>query len=291
MISTAELDERIFKCRKILDEDPNSQIFAALAESYRKKGDLEKAFRVCQAGLKVHPSYGSAHVVMAKINLDRGLYDWAEIEAQKAMELDGRTRTLELLLAEIYIYKGEFDRAIKLLMQLHEANPDNTQIRKLLDIARKLPEESRAQTGQAEPGEPDVEPPASDPSDAEPTGGETGTVDHRPILDQGMTIGGVKGALFVNREGLIVDARWVLKMDQARCGATIGELGNELNNSLLEASFGAVRSILVEAGDGPTFYVLCVENGQFIFVADESCNLGTLRMKVEKLIQRYQPQE
>jgi len=147
MISTAELDERIFKCRKIIEEDPNSQIFAALAESYRKKGELDKAFRVCQSGLKIHPSYGAAHVVMAKINLDRGLYDWAEIEAQKAMELDGRTRTLELLLAEIYIYKGEFDQAIKLLKQLHDADPNNAQISKLLDIARKLPEENRARTG------------------------------------------------------------------------------------------------------------------------------------------------
>ena len=86
MINAVEIDERIGKCQKILDVDPNSQIFAALAEAYRKKGELEKAFRVCQNGLRIHPSYGSAHVVMAKINLDRGLYDWAEIEANKAAE-------------------------------------------------------------------------------------------------------------------------------------------------------------------------------------------------------------
>jgi len=282
MNSTTELDERISKCRKILEEDPNSQIFAALAESYRKKGELDKAFRVCQNGLKVHPSYGSAHVVMAKINLDRGLYDWAEVEANKAMELDGRTRTVELLLAEIYIYKGEFERAVKLLSQLHQADPGNAQIERLLEIARKLPEESRAVTEPAAPAptaapgqtaaEPDLPLPLAVPQ----------------ILDEARTIPGVPGALFVNFEGLVIETRWQLDMDQARCGATIGELGNVLNESLLEGSFGAVRSILVETA-GPTFYVIREQDGVFIFVGDESCNLGTLRMRIEKLVARYQP--
>lgn len=285
MMSTTELDERIFKCRKILEEDPNSQIFAALAESHRKKGELDKAFRVCQNGLKVHPSYGSAHVVMAKINLDRGLYDWAEIEARKAMELDGRTRTLELLLAEIYIYKGEFDRAIKLLMQLHQTDPNNDQIQRLLDIARKLPEESRAIIG---PRHGDADPQTGIVALDPPTVDSDDSLNVREILDQATAVPAVKGALFVNAEGLVIDARWSLKMDQARCGATIGELGNELNQSLLEGSFGAIRSILVET-DGPTFYILRQKDGAFIFVGDESCNLGTLRMKIEKLVANYRP--
>ncbi|MFQ5499976.1 MAG: tetratricopeptide repeat protein, partial [Candidatus Zixiibacteriota bacterium] len=141
MTDLAQLDERIAKCRKILDLDPNSQIFAALAEAHRKRGDLDDAFRICQNGLRIHPSYGSAHVVMAKVNLDRGLYDWAEVEGEKAAKLDGRTRAIELLLAEIFIYKGEYPKAVALLTKLHDADPDNDQIQKLLDIAQKLPEE------------------------------------------------------------------------------------------------------------------------------------------------------
>ena len=68
MIDLDEIEDRIAKCNKLLDANPNSQIFAALAEAYRKKGELDKAFRICQGGLRIHPSYGSAHVVMAKIN-------------------------------------------------------------------------------------------------------------------------------------------------------------------------------------------------------------------------------
>ena len=139
MTAIVEIDDRIDKCQRLLETDPNSQIFAALAEAYRKKGELDKAFRVCQSGLKVHPSYASAHVVMAKINLDRGLYDWAEAEIRKAMEIEGPTRATDLLLAEVQIYRGEFDAASRLLRRLHQADPGNEHIKKLLDIAKKLP--------------------------------------------------------------------------------------------------------------------------------------------------------
>jgi tetratricopeptide (TPR) repeat protein len=139
MFSTSEIDNRISQCEKILDQDPNSQIFAALADSYRKKGEFDKAFRVCHNGLRIHKSYGAAHVVMAKINLDRGIYDFAEIEANKAIEIDGRTCRNELLLAEIYIYQGAFKKAISFLKKLSKENPENEQIVKLLKIAERIP--------------------------------------------------------------------------------------------------------------------------------------------------------
>ena len=66
MISVAELDERIERCLTILADNPHSQVFAALAEAYRRRGDLGRAFSVCKNGLKHHPDYAPAHIVMAK---------------------------------------------------------------------------------------------------------------------------------------------------------------------------------------------------------------------------------
>ena len=55
------------------------------------------------------------------------------------MEIEGATRTAELLLAEVQIYGGEFDAATRLL---NDTRPiQGTNISKLLDIARKLPAE------------------------------------------------------------------------------------------------------------------------------------------------------
>ncbi|UCD62786.1 MAG: hypothetical protein JSW34_08445 [Candidatus Zixiibacteriota bacterium] len=284
MINAVEIDDRIAKCQKILDVDPNSQIFAALAEAYRKKGELEKAFRICQNGLRVHPSYGSAHVVMAKINLDRGLYDWAEIEANKAAEIDGLTRTIELLLAEIYIYKGDFKQAVKLLRKLNQADPNNAQIKKLLEIAQKIPEEQES-LAETPPKAADEKTSQTDEVPvAEPAPDDILTA--RGIIESAVKINGVDGALLVNFEGLVIDSEWNLDMDASLCSATLGDVGNRLSQDLVKSRFGDFFTILIETL-GNTFYLVRASEGLFLFVANASANLGALRMKVDNLLESY----
>lgn len=278
MTAVVELDDRIEKCQKLLDTDPNSQIFAALAEAYRKRGELDKAFRVCQSGLKVHPSYASAHVVMAKINLDRGLYDWAEAEIRKAIEIEGATRVTELLLAEVQLYRGDFEAATRLLRKLALADPGNEHIKKLLDIARKLPvEQAKAKTtsGQA----------AMAPVEALPKPAIV-TMSAKEILEQAMSIPHLSGGLFVNNEGLVTDSEWSLQLDPTVCSATLTEVHQFLTQELVKASFGKVQTLLIETGD-PVFYLIRVARGMFVFQGTSGINLGTLRMRMASLMEKY----
>ena len=296
MITTNEIDERIEKCQKILDVDPNSQIFAALADAYRKKGDFDKAFRICQNGLKIHPSYGSAHVVMAKINLDRGLYDWAMVEAKKAADIDGKSRTIELLLSEIYIYRGEFQSAIKLLKKLQAADPYNTQINKLLDIAQKIPEEQKQLArGHANSNATGDEKTImmSGGKNSEESAKKTDIqkepeefLDASQIIERGIQIAGVDGVLLVTVEGLVLESDWTLKAEVELYGATLGDLSLLLSQELVESSFGNFSTVLIEA-TGYTYYVKRVDVGLFVFVAGEKSNLGSLRMKIDNLLGLY----
>jgi len=287
MATVSELDDRIEKCQRILDSDPNSQIFAALAEAYRKKGDLDLAFKVCKNGLKVHDDYGSAHVVMSKINLDRGQYDWAEIEAKRAADLDGRTRSVELLLSEIYIYKGEFSQAIKLLKELSSRDPENPQIQKLLEIAQKIPEEQNAYLDETIiTGGP------SGSSSVSPSGvDETETETSKPfelhdILTEALTIKGLQGAMLVSQDGLVADSEWRSPLDVNDCGAVLSEIWKMLSSELVNNSFGSVQNVLIEAAES-TFYINQNSKGIFIFVAGKKANLGTVRMKIEGLMSNY----
>ena len=56
------------KLQKKLEKEPNSLIFTQLAEEYRKEGLLQEALRVCQDGLRRHPNYWSARVVLGRIH-------------------------------------------------------------------------------------------------------------------------------------------------------------------------------------------------------------------------------
>jgi len=284
MATSSELDERIEKCQHLMEADPNSQIFAALAEAYRKKGDLDLAFRICKNGLKVHNNYGSAHVVMAKINLDRGLYDWAEIEAKRASELDGKTRTVGLLLAEIYIYKGEFKQAIKILKDLHSKDIDNPQIKKLLEIAQRIPEEqaAEAETVQVESGRievTEVARPGDSPIAIAPKG-----MDLKEVMDEALAVKGVRGALLVSNEGLVAESRWQLKSDVNECGAVMSEIWKSLSGQKLSKAFGNANNVLIESSD-LIFYLVKSYNGVLVFVAGPTTNLGTLRLKIEGLVE------
>ena len=285
MISSVEIEERISKCQKILEDDPNSQIFAALAEAYRKKGELDKAFRICQNGLKIHPSYGSAHIVMSKINLDRGLYDWAEAEANKAAKIDGMTRTIELLLSEIFIYKGEFTKAIKLLKKLNMADPNNTQIKKLLEIATRIPEEQKEMMRASQKITRPVE--ETEISDKAENDKAQEKLDTPEFIDRAIKTPGINGVLLINHEGFVIESDWALKMDAGSCGAIMSEIGNLLNQELVKSSFGNFQTILIESTQN-IYYLVKVYSGLFLFVANESANLGTLRMKIDNLLAMYQ---
>lgn len=286
MATTSELDDRIEKCQRLLDADPNSQIFAALAEAYRKKGELDLAFRICKNGLKVHNNYGSAHIVMAKINLDRGLYDWAEIEAKRASELDGRTRSIDLLLAEIYIYKGEFKLSTKILKELHSKDPDNPQIKKLLEISQKLPDEQEKFVEKSPEREDAIE-------ITEVTGSDSGAiavvmqqVDLGAIMEEAVAIKGIKGALLVSHDGLVADSRWKLKIDANECGAVLSEAWTIVSGEVLNKSFGNVGTVLIETSD-LIFYMVRNPEGVLVFAAGQAANLGTFRLKIEGLMENY----
>lgn len=84
-----------------------------------------------------------------------------------------------------------------------------------------------------------------------------------------------------------MESEWSLEMDRSTCGAALGFIGNVLDQQLTKNSFGSLRTVLIET-EKPTFYLVRVADGVFLFAANSSGNLGTLRMRIENLLVRYQ---
>ena len=138
MISVAELDERIERCLTILGDNPHSQVFAALAEAYRRRGEFGRAFSVCKRGLKYHPDYALAHIVMAKLYLHQKMTDEALSSLKRAVEIDGPTRATDLLEAELHLTTGDAAAAQVVIARLRRAQPNNPLVEDLAQQLRQL---------------------------------------------------------------------------------------------------------------------------------------------------------
>ena len=278
MADLVEIEDRISKCNKLLDANPNSQIFAALAEAYRKKGDLDQAFRICQSGLRIHPDYGSAHMVMARINVDKGMFDWAEIEARKIIDLEGNSHATDLLLAEIYINKNDIAQATKLLDELHHNDPSNKQVINLLGIAKKH-EASAA----IEINEKQVPPPKKEETIVSEKSEDT--IDSKELIDIISEISGVEGTLIVNNDGMVAESRWIDNQGSDLYGALARDIEQTIQTHMDVSVFGTYENLLIE-GENLIVNMIPLKDCLLLIKANSQINLGTLKLRMNALLEK-----
>lgn len=115
--------ETIEKYQKILSQDPGSQVFAPLADSYREMGLLEEAEKIAQEGIKRHPKFVSGLVVLAKIYRDQKLAKKALPLLQQAVQLSSENILAQTLLAEAYLALRDPKEAIRAFKKVLFLNP------------------------------------------------------------------------------------------------------------------------------------------------------------------------
>lgn len=269
MQSAAKVDERISKCEEILEKNPDSVIFAALSDAYRRKGDLAKAFHVCSRGLKSHPDYGPGHLVMAKINLERGMYSEAEKELALAVQADGKTRATELLLAQILVKKKETKDAKWILEKLKKADPENELIAQLLQEIRELEEFEK-------------------PSPERITVEERWHIEKVVNLKDGVhylkSLPGVMGALVIGEEGLVLESKIKPGMEKRQLGAVVSNITSCVKAGTSKIGFGEYTQLLVESGD-LELWITSFDQKALALCCTPEANMGALKMRVTELLE------
>ena len=268
MPKSVELDERIEKCEEILTQNPDSFIFAALSDAYRKKEELAKAFSICNKGLKLHPDYGPGHLVMAKINMERGMYAEAEKELSLAIQADGRTRTTELLLAQIFMKKGQIKDAKMILEKLKAADPENQMVK---DLLNKLKEE--ADLGRV--GFQDMM--AKERWQIEKI------VDLKDAVDYLKLLPFVLGALVVEQDGLVVQGKLNPQFNREILGAIAVTISKYAKDGMSKIGFGELEQILVEV-ENFKLWVIKFEKYRFVLCCSAEVNLGALKIRIAELL-------
>ena len=108
----------------------------AEAEGLRERGELEGALDLCVQALQLLPGYASGHIVFGEVLRDQGQLELAEREWRHALTLHAEHPRAHLRLAQLYLGRGEAERAIAELDLSLLYSPGSSEAAALLSTAQ-----------------------------------------------------------------------------------------------------------------------------------------------------------
>lgn len=286
MIESASLTERIEKCERILKENTRSQVFASLADALRSKGDLDQAFRVCRQGIRIHPEYGLGHLVMAKVNFERKMYDWAEQELNEAVKLEGESRATEQLRIEILIAKGSIAEGQAALQRLKVSGANPLLIEDLQQrLNRQLKESKRRQIEQ--PLKAGKGTTASRITTLVEESRAASPITLNQALDELMSLSYVRSVVCAHTDGTVVDHRGDPEQDVLAMAAFGVQMCRAAEGEAVVGYFGTPLQIAIETEDR-IIVLVKLSRYNVMFFCDKGFNLGSMRLKLDEIIGNLQ---
>jgi len=131
----------IERLEKKLEKEPSSIAFAQLAEEYRKVGRIDDAIKTCLEGLKYHPNYWTAYVLLAKCYFEKEEYDKARQYLEDALAGAPDNIHAISLITEVYEKLNMWDKALDKLRILQLLSPTPQTEEKIKRIEGKIKSE------------------------------------------------------------------------------------------------------------------------------------------------------
>jgi len=129
----------------LYEKDPQSKVFAPLAEAYRRMGLVDEAIDMAEKGVKRHPHFASGRVALGKCFVQKSQYDKALEQLKVAVELSPENLLAHQLLAECFARlrkPAEALNAYKMVLFLNPADAKVAQIVKKLEHDLFMTEEA-----------------------------------------------------------------------------------------------------------------------------------------------------
>lgn len=82
------------------NKDPESRIFVQLADAYRKNSMIDEALDVLNNGLRYHPQYALAYLIMGKCFFDKRMFLEAKESFEKTLSMDPQNIVALRMLAQ-----------------------------------------------------------------------------------------------------------------------------------------------------------------------------------------------
>ncbi len=124
--------------RKILEQDPNSQVFAILAEAMRQRGQLKEAEKIARHGIQRHPRFSGGLLILGKILSDQKNYEEAFSFLQKVIEVDSQNLLAFQYLGDVCLETAKPKEALKYYKMVLFLSPQSQKAQKVVQKLESL---------------------------------------------------------------------------------------------------------------------------------------------------------
>ena len=125
--------DSIAKLEKAFRRDPDSPLFARLADLYLKRGRIERALELCQKGCASFPEYATGFIVLSKCYEKRGALEDAREAMGQALRLDPENPGGYKRLAHLFEQLGVTTLALQSLRQAAYLDPFDASLAERID--------------------------------------------------------------------------------------------------------------------------------------------------------------
>jgi tetratricopeptide (TPR) repeat protein len=119
-----------------LAKDPTSLGFAVLADLYRKAGRVDEAIATCREGLRRHPQYATARLILAKALISGQDFSGALAEIEAILRVSPKDVQCHRIAAEVHRRLGRLDEAVRHLEVATSLEPGDRESHALLGLLR-----------------------------------------------------------------------------------------------------------------------------------------------------------
>jgi len=130
---------RIAQLERRLNDDPGSRAFVELARLYHEEGRHGEAARLCADGVRRHPGYLSARVLLGRIYFDMGFLEEARETMEFVLERAPDNLVARRVIAEIFLATGNRDAALERYRALLAFKPEDASARERIAEIERLP--------------------------------------------------------------------------------------------------------------------------------------------------------
>lgn len=126
------------KYRKLISQDPNSQVFAPFAEGLRERGLLAEAEKYARNGIKRHPGFPGGYVVLGKILKDQKKNEEAISTFRHVIQIDNENLLAYQFLGDLALESSLPKEALKYYKMVLFLNPQSSKAQKVVKKLESL---------------------------------------------------------------------------------------------------------------------------------------------------------